>query len=153
MLSKPKTKKRRGWWLGLVFALGLFSAACCHAPGHKVCVKGRCFSVELARTDQERSQGLMFRESLGHNQGMLFLFDEERPYPFWMKNTRIPLDIIWIDKNKKVVFIKRDARPCTLDECETIYPLGKAMYVLELNAGVADEIKLNPGDSLQFTVE
>jgi uncharacterized membrane protein (UPF0127 family) len=153
LLAKLKMSTIKKGLVILLCALGVFSTACHHLGGNKVCAKGRCFFVELARTDEERRQGLMFRENLGNNQGMLFIFDEERHYPFWMKNTLIPLDIIWIDKNQKVVFMRENARPCTTTECETIYPPHKALYVLEVNAGVVNEINLGLGDVLQFSVE
>ena len=73
---------------------------------------GGCFQVELARTESERDQGLMYRKELDKNKGMLFIFDKEGIYPFWMKNTLIPLDMIWIDSNNKIVFIAQNVQPC-----------------------------------------
>jgi uncharacterized membrane protein (UPF0127 family) len=67
---------------------------------------------------------------------MLFIFEEERIYPFWMKNTLIPLDMIWIDKNGKIIDIQI-AEPCTQDPCRSYTPSGSGLYVLELNAGRA----------------
>src|SRR3989344_2502586 len=72
----------------------------------QVCFEEKCFNVELAKTDVEKAQGLMFREHLDRNSGMLFIYDEEGSYSFWMKNTLIPLDIIWINSQNKVVDIK-----------------------------------------------
>ncbi len=65
----------------------------------QVCFKNKCFVVELAQTIAEQSRGLMFRDHLDSNKGMLFVFDSSAIYNFWMKNTEIPLDIIWLDKN------------------------------------------------------
>ncbi|MFH1768569.1 MAG: DUF192 domain-containing protein, partial [Candidatus Omnitrophota bacterium] len=112
----------------------------------EVCIRDFCFSVEIAKTTSERARGLMFRERLAKETGMYFLFEEEGYYPFWMKNTLIPLDIVWINKESEIVVIKKDLRPCREDVCPTIEPDGKAMYVLEINGGMADEIGAALGD-------
>ena len=117
---------------------------------NEVCVNNDCFSVELAQTQEERSRGLMNRETLDQNQGMLFIFDEEKERSFWMKNTLIPLDIIWINKDMEVVDIKKNAQPCVQEECEIFESSNKAKYVLELNAGQSDKTNIKIGDRLIF---
>jgi len=117
---------------------------------NQVCFKNNCFEVELARTTTERNRGLMFRESLNQDKGMLFIFDREGEYPFWMKNTLIPLDIIWINENKEVVFISENTQSCEKDPCPSVNPGKNAEYVLELNGGTAQKIGLNIGDTLDF---
>ncbi len=113
----------------------------------QVCFKKGCFYVELAKTAEERSRGLMFRESLELNKGMLFMFEKEGNYSFWMRDTPIPLDIIWIDKNKEIVFIKRDFQPCEKElPCLPADPGKNAKYVLEVNGGIAEKIGLGIGD-------
>lgn len=119
-----------------------------HKQG-RVCFNDNCFYVETAQNPVRKALGLMYRKQLGQDKGMLFIFDEEDIYPFWMKNTFIPLDIIWIDKNKEVVFIKENARPCN-EKCENIYPDKKAVYVFEINGGLADKIGLSVGDKVIF---
>ena len=114
---------------------------------------GGCFQVELARTESERDQGLMYRKELDKNKGMLFIFDKEGIYPFWMKNTLIPLDMIWIDGNNKVVFISQNVQPCKSFICPTIFPPVKAKYVLEINAGLCDKMGLKIGDDLKINVK
>ncbi len=117
----------------------------------RVCLKdGFCFQVEVVQTPTDRARGLMFRESLGREQGMLFIFSEEREHSFWMKNTLIPLDIIWINSAKEVVFIAEGAQPCLDENCETIVPNAKARYVLEVNAGAAAERGIRIGDRVDF---
>jgi len=116
-----------------------------------VCIKGNCFQVELAITNAQREKGLMHRKELDKNKGMLFVFDKEGIYPFWMKNTLIPLDIIWIDSNSKVVFISQNVQPCKSLICPSILPAGPAKYVLEINAGKVKEIGLEVGDELKIT--
>ena len=108
------------------------------------------FKVETAHTKDERARGLMFREYLPPDSGMLFIFEDERVRSFTMENTHIPLDLIWMNENKRVVFMRKNAQPATGDDFELIRPKYKAMYVLELNAGSIDEIGLRTGDVLTF---
>ena len=83
-----------------------------------VCVKDVCVQAEVADTDASRQQGLMFRENLPEGQGMLFVFGTEGRYGFWMKNMKFPIDIIWIDQEKKIVDMKLDLSPCQ-EVCES----------------------------------
>lgn len=97
---------------------------------------GQTFSLEVAQDQATREKGLMNRESLDTNTGMLFVFDQLSNHGFWMKNTLIPLDIIWLSKNQQVLHYVQ-AQPCTTANC-TVYkpaPNAQAAYVVELNAG------------------
>jgi len=141
----------------LIFFILLFICANCiqiaESPaGEKKTVyfKGNHFFVELAQTKQEQENGLMFTKRLEPDSGMLFVYQDEARRSFYMKNTYIPLDIIWINKEKKVVFIKKNAGPESSGVFEEIYPQEKAMYVLELSAGSSDKNGLKVGDELQF---
>ena len=132
----------------VIFPL-LISVIGCGAPKQSsVRVKGHRFYVELATTPDVRARGLMFREHLDADKGMLFIFDEEKVSPFWMKNTYIPLDIIWLDKNRKVVFISKNTQPWTQEPGPAINPRKKAKYVLEICGGTADKIGLAVGDEV-----
>ena len=92
----------------------------------------------------------MFRESLPENSGMLFIFPDSSPRSFWMKNTLIPLDMIWIDESKKIVGITENVQPCKADPCPS-YPSGKPVkYVLEVNAGFAERKGIKENDSVEF---
>lgn len=119
---------------------------------NKVCFNENCFNVEVVSDQEELSKGLMFRDSLNKNSGMLFVFPEEDFYSFWMKNTLIPLDIIWINSDKEVVFIKKNVQPCLENSCESFTSNEKALYVLELNSGIANEIGLEVGDNVKFKI-
>ena len=121
-------------------------------PENKVCMKDRCFYVELAVKEDEITRGLMSRENLDPDKGMLFIFKEENTYQFWMKNTLIPLDIIWINEYNEVVFISKNSQPCKPGICPLITPGKKALYVLELNGGVSDNIGLVVGDKIMFDI-
>jgi len=102
------------------------------------------FLVEIADSREEWSRGLMFREKLEPNHGMLFVFDEEGLHPFWMKNTLIPLDVIWISGDGKVID-KQTVSPCIEDPCPVYSPENKAKYALEVNAG---EFEGKKGDGI-----
>lgn len=134
-------------------AIFLLFLAGCSYPEQSVCFKSNCFQVELAVTQEQQARGLMHREHLDEDKGMLFIFEEPGDHPFWMQNTLIPLDIIWIDENKEVLFIGKDIRPCKQVICPSINPRQPAKYVLELNADTADRIGLEEGDKLRFNLE
>lgn len=119
---------------------------------NQVCFQNHCFGVELAKTAKEKSRGLMFRKSLDSDKGMFFIFEKEENYSFWMANTLIPLDIIWLNANKDVVFISDNAQPCEKDyPCLLINPYKNAKYVLEVNGGVAKKIGLKTGDKANLS--
>lgn len=123
----------------------------CEPPAIKqVCLKDRCLSVEIADTNIQRALGLQGRKELAEDAGMLFIFDAQDLYDFWMKDTLLSLDMIWIDQDRKVVDIKSHVPPCAGDPCAIYTPAGKAKYVLEINAGQSDVFKLHVGDELLF---
>jgi uncharacterized protein len=102
-------------------------------------------NVEIADTAKERAQGLMFRENLGESEGMLFVFEGENYHSFWMKNTLIPLEMIFINENLEIVDIKH-AVPCKIDPCANYRPAEPAGYVLEVNEGFSAENGISIGD-------
>ena len=106
------------------------------------------FSVELADTQDKRALGLMFRDSMPDDHGMLFVFPGETRRSFWMKNTRIPLDIFYFDSNLALVSVAENTPPCRTHECPFYPSDGPAKYVLELNAGKAAELGVKTGDVL-----
>jgi uncharacterized membrane protein (UPF0127 family) len=107
-------------------------------------------TVEVASDDDTRTQGLMYRDHLADDRGMIFLFAQAGEYPFWMKNTLIPLDMIWIDRDHRIVHISHDVQPCKADPCPNYPPHAEASSVLELAAGVAAKHRLADGDVLRF---
>ena len=108
------------------------------------------FTLEKAVTPQEKSRGLMFRDMMPEDHGMIFIFDEKAEQSFWMKNTLIPLDIIFIDENKKIVDIKNNVQPCKHDPCVTYISSQPALYVIELNGGTTEKVGLKIGDILEI---
>jgi uncharacterized protein len=111
---------------------------------------GAEYAVELALTPEEQAQGLMFRESLPERAGMLFVFPEVAPHHFWMKNTMIPLDMIWMDEGGKVLFVSADTPPCKADPCATYGPDGPAKMVLEIAGGKAKKEGVDVGKMLEL---
>jgi len=147
----------------LLLALLLVAAACGAAPkpakqeatpvsaGPRVLLpSGAVYRLELARTPEEQGQGLMFRESLPEKTGMLFLFGDKGVHRFWMKNTMIPLDMVWMDADGKVLFVSADTPPCRTDPCPSYGPESPAASVLEVAAGRAAREKIVVGSILRF---
>ena len=132
----------------LILSLFLINS-CYNNKIKEVCFEKTCFKVELAMTNQEKANGLMFRQNLEINKGMLFIFEKQDIYQFWMKNTLIPLDIIWINENKEIVYIKQNALPCK-ENCNKITPDKKAKYVLEINSGLIKELNIKTNDNVNL---
>lgn len=112
-------------------------------------------TVEISNTPSAREIGLMYRKYLEPNSGMLFIFPNESRYSFWMKNTFIPLDIIWISADKKIVHLEKNVQPCKKfsplqDVCPTLSPAQNVLYVLEVNAGWVDKNAINIGDEVFY---
>lgn len=103
--------------------------------------------IEIADNDAAREQGLMYRDTMAENQGMLFLMENEEPQAFWMKNTIISLDILFADANRHIVSIHPNCKPYSLDQIESGKP---ALYVVEVNAGYAKKHGIKTGDLISF---
>lgn len=137
------------------------SRACFGQEVREVCLRDVCIRAEIADNPAQREKGLMYRQALPEDQGMLFIFEEEARHGFWMKNVNFPLDIIWIDKVKRIVDIKPNLKPCQEvcepfdgghreKSCESYFPLEKAFYVLEVKAGFTDKHKIKIGDTMSI---
>lgn len=111
---------------------------------------GTKVSAEIADTEAERARGLMFRKSLVQDQGMIFLFEQSGLYSFWMKNTIIPLDILWLDQSGRIVSIAHSAQPCTVDPCPSYPPGTEARAVVEVVAGFAKQHGVKVGDVVKI---
>lgn len=136
----------------IVSALILAAAAASTPPTVPTCIvpDGTRVTLELATTDKDREMGLMFRDSLKPDAGMLFIFDKEGLYPFWMKNTFIALDMVWLDAAGRVVFVHADVPPCHRDPCPSYSPRAAGRAVLELNSGFAAKHAITVGSQLRF---
>lgn len=117
----------------------------------QVTVGSTVFQVEIARTPEERKRGLMFRQELPRDQGMLFVQPTPGPAVFWMKNTAISLDLLYFDAEGRLLQIEANTPPCTTPDCP-LYPSDTATvkYILEINAGEAARRGIRTGDRLRL---
>jgi uncharacterized membrane protein (UPF0127 family) len=111
---------------------------------------GKVLQVEVMISDEDRAMGLMFRPSLAEDRGMLFLFETPDFHGIWMKNCRFPIDIVWLDEEKKVVDVKEGAPPCRAEPCPVYQPMRRASWVVEINSGQAKREKLVRGAAVRF---
>lgn len=136
----------------LLSLLLIIACTSCSA-GPSVEIGGKRFSVEIADTRDKLALGLMFRDEMPEDHGMLFLFPNEAPRSFWMKNCRIPLDILYFDKDLKMVSASLNTPPCRVERCPTYPSKYPAMYVLEINGGMAAELGISVGDQLELNLD
>lgn len=128
----------------------VYSAYAAKSRADQVCFSRKCVNVEIVREREEIRRGLQFRNSLGVDNGMLFIFSKSWPYAFWMKDTLIPLDMVWMDYGRRIIHIEHNVPPCKEDPCPRYEPGHPALYVLEINAGYAKKLGLKIGDTAQF---
>ena len=128
----------------------IFISGCKSNNIRRVCLKDYCVRAEVVDDDASRERGLMFRHRLGQGQGMLFIFEKDGLYSIWMKNMFLPLDIIWISEDRKIVYFTENVQPCSSDPCPVFTSLDPARYVLEVNSGFIRSHRLRTGDSLKF---
>jgi uncharacterized membrane protein (UPF0127 family) len=145
---------------GILFFLLLTACGATPKPAHQatpapagpgvILPSGSTYSLEVARTPEEQAQGLMFRESLPEKTGMLFPFGDKAIHHFWMKNTMIPLDMVWMDAGGKVLFVSADTPPCKADPCPSYGPDTPAASVLEIAGGMAKKERVTIGSLIKF---
>ncbi len=128
----------------------IFLTACQTMDKNEICINETCFEIEIRDDDEERAEGLMNREKLDNNKGMLFVFDGSSKYSFWMKNTLIPLDIIWINENLEIAWIAENVNPCEEDPCPSYIPQDQAKYVLEINGGLSEKYGFKVDDKVEL---
>lgn len=135
--------------LSMVVLLGLAALLSgCSTGEPTVTLSGQEYTIEITDTPKARRTGLMYRTELAKDSGMLFIYDSARSVSFWMKNTLIPLDILYFDADQKLQQIYADTPPCKTNPCP-LYPSSQpTRYILELNAGESAEIGAKIGDEL-----
>jgi uncharacterized membrane protein (UPF0127 family) len=144
----------------LVVLFILFCGSLYSSPGTKITeikiiplyIGSEKFIAEIADTPEKRLTGMMFREFIPDDFGMLFIHETEEKQGYWMKNCRVPLDIIFLDKNKQIINIHFNVPPCKHEPCKTYESERPAQYVLELRANRAKELNLKPGDTIFFNL-
>lgn len=152
--QKPAIAVRRRfpwlWLLGLVILICAFFVFAKTAKPSVCFGKDVCLRVELAETEAQRQKGLMYRNFLPQKDGMFFIFPQEGFWGFWMKNTKIPLDIIWLDAQGRVVSMARGVQP-DASATPAVYKNNRpAKFVLETNAGFVDRYGIKAGDKAVF---
>jgi len=113
---------------------------------------GKVLQAEAMVSDEDRAMGLMFRPSLPLDRGMIFVFEMPDFHGIWMKNCKFPIDILWLDEDKRIVHVAESVPPCKADPCPVYNPMRKASYVIELNAGQARREKAVVGAPVQFAL-
>jgi uncharacterized membrane protein (UPF0127 family) len=116
-------------------------------------IQNKPFLAEIADTPEKQSKGLMFRQSIKDDYGMLFVFNDEDYRSFWMKNTLIALDIIYLNHAQQIVDMYVAVPPCSSDPCPSYISKFPARYVLEINGGLAKKLKLKIGDKIFLPVD
>jgi uncharacterized protein len=146
--------KISGCWIAICFLFFSGSAAVAEqrAEVRVFFPNGEFVRAELAVSMEQREKGLMFRDGIAAEKGMLFVFEEEAIHSFWMKNVSFPIDILWLDRDRSVVHLAKRVPPCRRDPCPTYTPVRPSAYVLELRAGRSDELAIKTGDRLEFSI-
>ncbi len=135
--------------LSLIFSVQVFATEEVKFTKQKIQIGSKKITVEIANTPQQQQRGLMYREKMAADAGMLFIFDQEQPLNFWMKNTYINLSIAYIDKNKKIIDIQDMKATSAIDTQWSTYPSAKpGMYALEMNQGWFTKNRIKIGDLL-----
>lgn len=142
-------------YIALIILIAIWIAIKFWQPNLKkteVLLNNEKFSIEIASSPIQWARGLMYRDNLPKNNGMLFIFPMESKQSFWMKNVKFPLDIIFLSKDKKIVDIKENFEPCLQDSCPSYTPSEKAKFVLEINGGRVKDLDLKIGDEIKMNI-
>lgn len=113
---------------------------------------GTVLQTEVMVKDPDRAMGLMFRPSLARDRAMLFVFENLDFHGIWMKNCKFPIDIVWLDEQRKVVHVAESVPPCKADPCPVYEPMQRAAFVVEMNAAQAKQEKVELGSTFEFTL-
>jgi uncharacterized protein len=135
--------------------MGLASPNSSSGSGYRqvnVTINGIELVADLAETNEQRTKGLSVKDALAEKEAMLFVFDTAQEHPFWMKDMKFPIDIIWMDSNKIVVHVEHNLQPCSFDGfCQTYKPNKDALYVIETMAGFAKDHNIVEGTRFDFS--
>ena len=133
----------------LAAAGGVAAGRAYPASAVAVLPSGREFTLEVAADEASREKGYMGRASVGPREGMLFVFEADGREGFWMKNCKVGLDIVWLDRTFRIVTIAADQKPCPdAGDCPAVRPEAPARYVIEFAAGTSARERLTPGDTI-----
>jgi uncharacterized protein len=119
-----------------------------------VTLNGLVLVADISATNEQRTKGLSVKDGLAENEAMLFVFGNAAEHRFWMKDMKFPIDIIWIDSDKNVVYIEHNLQPCTSEVlCTTYKPNDDSLYVLETVGGFAEKYDIVKGTRVEFELE
>ena len=113
-------------------------------------INNKKIELLIANNDYLRQKGLSDRESIPENTAMLFVFDKADKYGFWMKDMKFPLDIVWLNEKKEIVYLLQNIKPDTYPD--TFFPIDNAMYIIEFNAGFSEKNNIKVGNVLNFKI-
>jgi uncharacterized protein len=147
-MKAPRPYSLAPAFLALVLAAAALTATPAVVP--LTLPSGKVLQAEVMVSDEDRAMGLMFRPSLPLDRGMIFIFETADFHGIWMKNCRFPIDILWLDEDRKVVHLAESVPPCKADPCPVYNPMRRATYVIELNAGQARREKAVVGATVRF---
>lgn len=133
--------------LALIFAAGVFLNKKDTSSHKKIIIGNTVVKVEIAESMAEKQKGLSGRNFMRKNNGMLFIFSQPDSYPFWMKNMKFPIDIIWLDENLQIINIEKNITPDTFPK--KFMPRLPAKYALEVNGGWSDKNKIKEGVNIK----
>src|SRR3990170_7567568 len=142
------------WLLGMVVVLWLFSRPGIAGETYPLISiqlpSGKMLTAEVAITRDKQMKGLMFRKHLAEDRGMLLIYPQDGIHGIWMKNCLISLDLLWLDRHNRIIYMKERVPPCRAEPCPTYKPPLKSRYVLEVHEGLAEKERLGPGSQLLF---
>lgn len=121
-----------------------------YQPNQKLCFDDKCIEIEIMDTPEKRALGLMYRQRLSEEQGMLFIFDEPREVSFWMKNVQFSIDMIFVNENNTIIHIEKSVPPCYKEPCQKYPSQNKVKYVIEVISGFSDKYNLTNGQSIEI---
>ena len=136
------------------FALALLAPAAAAAPAvvPLTLPSGKVLQAEVMVSDEDRAMGLMFRPALPLDRGMIFVFETSDFHGIWMKNCRFPIDILWLDEERRIVHVAESVPPCKAEPCPVYSPMRRAAFVVELSAGQARREKAVVGSTVRFAL-
>jgi uncharacterized membrane protein (UPF0127 family) len=136
--------------IAIIIAVPLAYFALQPRSTNRIMIDGVALDVDLATTPAQQQQGLSGRTTMAEDRGMLFIFQSEDYWSFWMYEMKFRLDMIWFNSNRQAVFFEQNLPPCSPTDCQVFKPSAKAMYVLEVNAGFIRAHNISLGDTFTF---
>ena len=136
-------------FLFLIIFLIVSSVFILYKPKSELCFNEKCIEIEIMQSPEERALGLMYRQKISEDQGMLFIFDQPLKVNFWMKNVQFSIDMIFIDETNTIVHIEKNVPPCHKDPCPTYSSISEVKYVVEVVSGFCDKFNVKTNQTIE----